>query len=123
MRSLRRKRRRSHDIIQKRFRSSGAVAKPIDSKIAGVRIGVQTYSFRDLGIDDAIQAMVADKLGECELFSPHIEVGGVRALLAIWDPPPGVKRTEEETRAAYKAYAEKVRARRLGVGLGYFADV
>ncbi|HLK22023.1 MAG TPA: sugar phosphate isomerase/epimerase [Bryobacteraceae bacterium] len=101
----------------------GAVAKPIDSKIAGVRIGVQTYSFRDLGIDDAIQAMVADKLGECELFSPHIEAGGVRALLSIWDPPPGVKRTEEETRAAYKAYAEKVRAWRLGVGLGYFADV
>lgn len=101
----------------------GAAAKPIDSKIAGVRIGVQTYSFRDLGLEDAIQAMVTDKLGECELFSPHIEVGGVKALLSIWDPPPGVKRTEEETRAAYKAYAEKVRAWRLGVGLGYFADI
>jgi len=100
-----------------------AAAKPIDSKVAGVRLGVQSYSFRDLGLDDAIQAMVADKLGECELFSPHIEAGGVQALLSIWQPPSGVKRTEAETRAAYKAYEDKVRAWRLGVPLQFFADV
>ena len=56
---------------------SRMLAKPIESRVAGVRLGVQSYSFRDLGLDDAIQAMVADKLGECELFSPHIEAGGV----------------------------------------------
>src|SRR5271168_1700681 len=98
-------------------------AKTIDSKVAGVRLGVQSYSFRDLGIDDAIQAMVADKLGECELFSPHIEAGGIQALLSIWQPPSGVKRTEAETRAAFKAYGDKVRAWRLGVPLQFFADV
>jgi sugar phosphate isomerase/epimerase len=100
-----------------------AATKPIDSKVAGVRLGVQSYSFRDLGIDDAIQAMVADKLGECELFSPHIEAGGIQALLSIWQPPSGVKRTEAETHAAYKAYEDKVRAWRLGVPLQFFFDV
>jgi hypothetical protein len=70
------------------------LAKPIDSKVAGVRLGVQSYSFRDLGLDDAIQAMVADQLGECELFSPHIEAGGVQALISIFQPPAGVKRTQ-----------------------------
>jgi sugar phosphate isomerase/epimerase len=99
------------------------LAKPIDSKVAGVRLGVQSYSFRDLGLDDAIQAMVADQLGECELFSPHIEAGGVQALISIFQPPAGVKRTREETRAALKAYGDKVRAWRLSVPLSYFADV
>jgi sugar phosphate isomerase/epimerase len=98
-------------------------AKDINSKVAGVRLGVQSYSFRDLGLDDAIQAMVADQLGECELFSPHIEAGGVQALISIWEPPSGVKRTPEETRAAFKAYNDKIRAWRLSVPLQFFADV
>jgi sugar phosphate isomerase/epimerase len=98
-------------------------AKEINSKVAGVRLGVQSYSFRDLGLDDAIQAMVTDQLGECELFSPHIEAGGVQALISIWEPPSGVKRTPEETRAAFKAYNDKIRAWRLSVPLQFFADV
>ncbi len=49
----------------------------IDSKIDGVQLGVQSYSFRDLPIDQAIEAMAADGLGDCELFSPHIESGGM----------------------------------------------
>ncbi len=102
---------------------SRLLAKPIDSKIAGVRLGVQSYSFRDLGLDDAIQAMVADRLGECELFSPHIEAGGIQALMSVWESPSGAPRTEEQQRAAYKSYADKVRAWRLSVPLQYFADV
>jgi sugar phosphate isomerase/epimerase len=98
-------------------------AKDINSKIAGVRLGVQSYSFRDLGLNDAIEAMVADQLGECELFSPHIEAGGVQALISIWEPPSGVKRTPEETQAALKAYNDKIRAWRLSVPLQFFADV
>jgi sugar phosphate isomerase/epimerase len=102
---------------------SRLLAKTIDSKVAGVRLGVQSYSFRDLGLDDAIQAMVADQLGECELFSPHIEAGGIQAVMSIFQPPSGVKRTQEETRAAFKAHDDKVRAWRLSVPLQYFADV
>src|SRR5215475_16052937 len=53
----------------------------IDSKINGVRIGIQSYSFRTLPLDEAIKAMAEIGIGECELFSGHVEprIG----------PPPG----------------------------------
>jgi len=47
----------------------------INSKFDGVQLGVQSYSFRDMSLDDALKAMVADGLGLCELFAPHIEGG------------------------------------------------
>ncbi len=47
----------------------------INSKFDGVQLGVQSYSFRDMSLDDALKAMVADELGLCELFAPHIEGG------------------------------------------------
>jgi sugar phosphate isomerase/epimerase len=53
-----------------------ALAK-INSKVSGVQIGVQSYSYRDRSLDAAIQAMVEDGLGECELYSPHFEPGGL----------------------------------------------
>ena len=55
-----------------------ALAK-INSKVDGVQIGVQSYSYRDMPLDAAIQAMVEDGIGECELFSPHIEPKRERA--------------------------------------------
>jgi sugar phosphate isomerase/epimerase len=55
---------------------SSAFAK-INSKINGVQLGVQTYSFRDLppeGIVDAvIKAMTEIGLGECEVFASQFE--------------------------------------------------
>jgi sugar phosphate isomerase/epimerase len=55
---------------------SSAFAK-INSKINGVQLGVQTYSFRDLppeGIVDAvIKAMTGIGLGECEVFASQFE--------------------------------------------------
>jgi len=45
----------------------------IDSRIAGVMLGSQSYSFREKSFDDMVKAFVEVGLGECELFSPHIE--------------------------------------------------
>src|ERR1700676_4942465 len=59
--------------------------KKINSTIGGVLIGAQSYSFREKPLDGAIQAMSEIGLGECELFSPHIEPKGVsREDLRKW---------------------------------------
>src|SRR5277367_1836200 len=63
----------------------------INSKVQGVQLGTQTYSFRDRPLDEAIKAMVEIGLGDCELFSPHIEPGG-----------PGAARTPEAREALRK---------------------
>ena len=55
----------------------GAALAKINSTVSGVQLGVQSYSFRDRPLDAAIQAMVEDGIGECELYSPHIELGGL----------------------------------------------
>jgi sugar phosphate isomerase/epimerase len=55
-------------------------AAGLDSRVAGVRLGVQTYSFRDLprppggdAVDTIIRAMTECALGECELYAPQVE--------------------------------------------------
>src|ERR1700681_1716817 len=56
---------------------SRALAAKINSDINGVRIGVQTYSFRSLPregiLDQVVKAMTDIGLGECELFAPQVE--------------------------------------------------
>ena len=59
-------------------------APRIPSTIAGVRIGTQTYSFRDKPLDGVIQAMVECGLGDCEVFSPHLEPKLSREELRKW---------------------------------------
>ncbi|HEX5069187.1 MAG TPA: sugar phosphate isomerase/epimerase [Vicinamibacterales bacterium] len=68
----------------------GATQKAASSKIAGVRVGTQSYSFRDRSLDEALAGMVAVGLSYCELWSGHTE-RGITAL------PGGNRR--EATRA------------------------
>jgi sugar phosphate isomerase/epimerase len=81
-------------------------AAAIDSKINGVRIGVQTYSFRDLprragaadAIDVVIDAMKASGLGECELFAPQVEpqfASGARGARGAAPSPAAAKARED----------------------------
>lgn len=49
-----------------------AAAKP-NSRIKGVHLGAQSYSFRDRTLDEAIQAYGEVGLSTCELWSGHLE--------------------------------------------------
>ena len=46
------------------------------SKVAGVRVGTQSYSFRDRGLNEAIAGIKAAGLSYCELWSGHVEGRG-----------------------------------------------
>ena len=55
-------------------------AAALDSRVAGVRVGAQTYSFRELprpaggdAVDAIVKAMTDCGLGECEVWAPQIE--------------------------------------------------
>ena len=103
---------------------SSALAR-VDSKIDGVRLGAQSYSFRDLSFEEALKAMAADGLGECELFAPHIEQGHTdrapsppRPAGAGGERGPNAKR--DEARAAER---EELRKWRLSVPLDYFKGI
>ena len=58
--------------------------KKINSTIKGVQLGAQTYSFRNLPLDGMIQAMVEVGLGDCEVYSPHVEPKLSREDLRKW---------------------------------------
>jgi hypothetical protein len=49
-----------------------AAAAP-DSTVAGVRLGTQSYSFRDRTIDQMILNMAVIGLTYCELWQAHVE--------------------------------------------------
>ncbi|MCU1237558.1 MAG: Xylose isomerase domain protein barrel [Candidatus Solibacter sp.] len=63
-------------------------AAMIDSKVKGVQIGAQSYSFRDRPMEQAIEAFKQVGLGECELWQGHVEPkttgSGAREELRKW---------------------------------------
>ncbi len=104
-----------------------AALGPINSKVDGVRIGVQSYSFRTLPLDAAIKAMVDIGIGECELFAGHVEPrpsfgpGGARRKSAgapATKTDPG-KTGERPTRRG----PEELRNWRLTVSMDHFRDI
>ncbi len=60
----------------------------IDSRVDGVMIGVQTYSFRDRDLDACIAAMKEIPLGYMELWQGHIEPKDPAAAKAWRANPP-----------------------------------
>lgn len=118
----------------------------ITPKINGVRIGVQSYSFRTMPLDDAIKAMSSIGIGECELFAGHVEpgqtfgpggpggpgaarppqaAGGPPAGGPPQGPPPGGggRQMTPEARAAQQKRREELRNWRLTVPMDHFKDI
>ncbi len=54
-----------------------SAAARINSVVRGVQIGAQSYSFRDRLLDPCIEAFKTTGLGECELWSGHLEPHGL----------------------------------------------
>jgi len=73
--------------------------------VNGVRVGVQTYSFRDLphspggdAVDNVIKAMLECELVECELFAPQVEPvfnAGARGRRGDPPAPEAIKARED----------------------------
>ena len=53
-------------------------ATKIDSVVRGVQLGAQSYSFRDRALDPCIEAYKTTGLGECEIWSGHLEPRGLK---------------------------------------------
>jgi sugar phosphate isomerase/epimerase len=92
-----------------------AAQRTINSTINGVRLGAQSYSFRDLTLDKCIEAMAQIGLGECELFQNHVEDSGVAKLRASVRPSPDP--------AGAMSPRQLLRYWRLNVSLDEFKEV
>lgn len=63
-------------------------AAKIDSKVNGVMLGAQTYSFRDRGVEEAVKALSEIGIGYVELWQGHLEKGIAKDDLAKWISSP-----------------------------------
>jgi sugar phosphate isomerase/epimerase len=76
-------------------------AKP-DSRVQGVRIGAQSYSFRDRSLDQAIEAMSNIGLSFVELYQGHLEPKGASPDdLKKWRTAPGTLNDIKEVRKKF----------------------
>jgi len=83
------------------FPGAAAAAGKADARINGVRVGVQTYSFRGIprqagadAVDDIIRAMTDCGLADCELWAPQIEP----AQPGRGRPPADVQKARDDLR-------------------------
>ena len=100
-----------------------ASAAKIDSKIHGVKIGVQSYSFRTMTLEEAIAAMTQIGIGEVELFASHAErYAGIPQL----PPPPADAKGGGKKGGGFRpppGFREDVRKWRLAVSMDKFKEV
>jgi sugar phosphate isomerase/epimerase len=117
---------------------SAALARTLDSTVSGVRLGVQTYSYRDLPmqgiLDSVIKAMTETGLAECELFAQQVEPPNPATnFWAGTDPkvlgsgadggPLQAELKAKAKRAEIIKAREDLRKWRLGVSLDHFRNV
>jgi sugar phosphate isomerase/epimerase len=97
-------------------------AAKIDSTVNGVLIGAQTYSFRDLPLNGAIDAMKQIGLGECELFMGHVEPQGMAGeALKNWRLTTPMSYFED-IRKKFDAAGIRIAAYTLNFGDGFSDD-
>jgi sugar phosphate isomerase/epimerase len=92
-------RRDFHKLALAGASASMAAAKP-NSDIRGVKIGAQSYSFRDRPLDQAIQAMSDIGLGYVELWQGHLEPKD-KAEAKQWRTSPAALTQAKEVRGKF----------------------
>jgi sugar phosphate isomerase/epimerase len=102
-------------LVSAPFARLGAAQRP-KSRIAGVRIGAQSYSFRSLSLADTIPAMARIGLSYCELWQGQVETGDVIGTPA--DLPEDATRQQQQA-----ARRDALRRWRLEVPLDHFRDI
>src|SRR5947209_5204904 len=89
----------------------------INSTVNGVRLGVQTYSFRELPqdniVDTVIKAMTDIGLGECEVFASQFEpqqprMGGPGGGRGKTPPDPAVVEARKKAREDLRTWRTTV---------------
>lgn len=99
------------------------------SPVSGVRLGVQTYSFRELttqgapnAVDVVIASMQSCGVDECELWSPQIELVAPAGRSATPDAQATAREALRRWRLATgPAYYEGVRTRFAAAGMSIYA--
>lgn len=98
-------------------------AGAIDSRVGGVLLGAQSYSFRELprdaggdAIGPLIRAFTTVGLGDCELWAPQLEPAADPRLGRGASDTPEVQRARQDAREALRTW-------RLETPIAFFAGV